>query len=96
MPPTTPLSLAARERLSEHQTAIAKAVSVHSAALARLHTATTRRTAIVSKQDALVAAAQAGVDAAVAEAVCVMGADIAATVLDLSPAEVRRIVKEAQ
>lgn len=64
------------------------------AALARLATATTRRTAVVAKQDALVAAAATEVATAVAEAARVMGADAAAAVLDLSKAEVRRIVKE--
>ena len=95
MTPTTPISLGARQRLRDHQATTAKAVAVHSAALARLDAAATRRAAVVAKQDALVAAATAEVTAAVAEAARIMGAEVAAAVLDLSKAEVRRILKES-
>lgn len=96
MPSSTPISLAARERLRNHQAATAKAVAVHAAALARLATATTRRAEVVAKQDALVAAAAAEVAAAVAEAARIMGTDVASAVLDLSKTEVRRITNEAK
>lgn len=95
MPSATPISLAARERLREHHAAAAKAVAVHAAALARLDAATSRRAEIVARQDALVADAVTEVAGAVAEAARIMGIDVAAAVLDLSKAEVRRRSKEA-
>ena len=91
-----PVSLAARERLRDHQAAAAKAVSAHSAALARLEAVTSRRAEVLAAQDGLVAAANAEVAAAVVTAAKVMGADVAATLLDVSKAEVRRAMKAAQ
>jgi hypothetical protein len=93
---TSPISLAARERLRDHQAVTAKAVGGHAAALARLGTASSRRAEVVARQDVLVAIAAAEVASAVVEAARVMGADVAATVLDLSNAEVRRILKKVQ
>lgn len=93
MPSATPISLAARERLREHHSAAAKAVAVHAAALARLDAAASRRAAIVARQDALVADAATEVARAIAEAAGVMGMDVAAAVLGLSKAEVRRMSK---
>jgi hypothetical protein len=86
---TTPVSLLARERLRNHQAAAAKAVAVHSAAQGRLDAAVSRRAQVVAEQDALVARANAQVTAAVVAVAQVMGADVAASVLDLSKAEVR-------
>lgn len=60
MPLTTPISLAARERLREHQAATAKAVAAHTAALARLDAAVVRRNKAITQQDAFVAAAVLG------------------------------------
>jgi hypothetical protein len=74
-----PVSMAARERLRDHQVAAGKAVSAHSAALARLEAVASRRAAVLVAQDGLVAAANAEVAAAVATAAKVMGADVAAT-----------------
>ena len=91
-----PVSLAARERLRDHQAAAAKAVGAHSAALARLEAVTSRRAEVLAAQDCLVAAANAEVAAAVVTAAKVMGADVAATLLDVSKAEVRRATKAAQ
>ena len=91
-----PVSMAARERLRDHQAAAAKAVSAHSAALARFEAVTTRRAEVLVAQDGLVAAADAEVAAAVVTAAKVMGADVAATLLDVSKAEVRRAMKAAQ
>jgi hypothetical protein len=76
-----PVSLAARERLRDHQAAAAKAVSAHSAALARLEAVTSRRAEVLVAQDGLVAAANA---------------EVTATLLDVSKAEVRRATKAAQ
>jgi hypothetical protein len=93
---TTPTSLAARERLRDHQAAAAKAVAVHSASLARLEVAVSRRAQALAEQDALVAAANAQVTAAVVAAAQVMGIDVVASVLDLSKAEVRRMTKDTE
>jgi hypothetical protein len=96
MPSTTPVSLSARERLRDHQAAAAKVAAAHSAALARLETATSRRAKVVAREDVLVATAAAKVAAAVAELARVMGAEVAAAILDLSKAEVRRITRNAK
>jgi hypothetical protein len=96
MPRTTPVSLAARERLRNHQAAGAKAIAVYSASLSRLDAAITRRAKVVGEQDSLVAAANAEVAAAVVEAVQVMGADLTASVFDLAKAEVRRMTKDPE
>jgi hypothetical protein len=93
MPPTTHVSLAARERLRDHQTVAAKAVAAHSASQARLDAAISRRADVIAGQDALVATARAEVAAAVVSVAQVMGAEVAADVLALSKAEVRRITK---
>ncbi len=91
-----PVSMAARERLRDHQVAAAKAVRAHSAALARLEAVTARRAEVLVAQDGLVAAANAEVAAAVVTAAKVMGADVAATLLDVSKAEVHRVTKAVQ
>jgi hypothetical protein len=96
MPSKAPVSLAARERLRDHQAAAAKAVGAHSAALARLDVVISRRAEVLAGQDFLVAAASADVEAAVVTAAQVMGIDVAATLLDLTKAEVRRVIKAAE
>jgi len=94
MSSTTPVSLAARERLRDHQAAAAKATAVYSSSLSRLDAVMSRRSKVVAEQDALVTAATAKVAAAVVAAARVMGEDVAASVLDISKAEVRRMTKE--
>lgn len=94
MPRTPPVSLAARERLRDHQAAAVKAVAAHSASLVRLNAVISRRAEVIACQDALVAAASADVATAVFAVIQVMGADIAAAVLDLSKTEVRRMSKD--
>ncbi len=96
MASATPISRAARERLREHHATATKAIAGHAAALARLDAVTSRRAEIVGRQDDLVADAVTEVAHAVAEAARVMGVDVAAAVLALSKAEVRRLSKEAQ
>jgi hypothetical protein len=96
MPSAMPVSLAARERLRDHQASAAKAVAAHGAAVARLDATSARRNEIVAAQDALVAAAAANVAAAVAEVARVLGADVAAAVLELPKSEVRRMSKESE
>jgi hypothetical protein len=96
MPPTTPTSLAARERLRDHQASAVKAVALHSSASARLEAVISRRTEVVAAQDTLVAAAKSEVAAAVVVVVQVMGIETAAAVLDLTKAEVRRLTNETE
>ena len=93
MPSVTPISLAARERLRERHAAAVKVVAVHAAAIARLCAATSRRAEVVARHDALVADAETEVARAVGEAARVMGIDVAAAVLGVSKAEVRRVSK---
>jgi hypothetical protein len=93
---TTPVSLAARQRLRDHQAAAAKVVAAHSASLVRLEAAMSRQAQVMAEQDALVAAANAQVTAAVVAAVQVLGVEVAATVLDLTKAEVRRMTKSTE
>ena len=95
MPSSSPISLAARERLREHQATTARSVAAYSAALARLTATIHRRAEVVATHDTLVAAATAKTEAAGAEVARLMGVDAAAAVLDLSKAEVRRILREA-
>jgi hypothetical protein len=96
MSPTTPVSLAARQRLRDHQVAAAKVVAAHGTASTRLEAIIARRAAVVAAQDALVAAANSDVAAAVVAVVQVVGVDTAAALLDLSKAEVRRLTKNAE
>ncbi len=96
MPSKAPVSLAARERLRDHQAAAAKAVAAHSAARARLEVVTARRAEVLAAQDCLVAAANADVAVTLVTAANVMGVDVAAALLDVSKAEVHRVRKAAQ
>jgi len=91
-----PVSLAARERLRDHQAAAAKAVVTHAASTARLDAVLSRRAKVIERQDFLVEAATADLEAAIAAVARAMGVDIAAEVLGLNKAEVRRIAKENQ
>jgi hypothetical protein len=88
-----PMSLEARERLRDHQAAAAKAVGAHGVAMARLDAALCRRVEVLSAQDGLVAAANTEVTAAVVTVAQIMGVEVAATLLDLAKAEVRRMAK---
>ena len=91
-----PVSLAARERLRDHQAAAAKAVATHAASTARLDAVLSRRAKVIESQDNLVEAATADLEAAIAAVARAMGVDVAAEVLGLNKAEVRRIAKDNQ
>jgi hypothetical protein len=86
---STPISLAARERLRDHQAAGSKAVAAHAAAVARLDAVSARRARILAIHDAAVAAATTEVRAAVLEVVRLLGADVAAAVLNLPVRDLR-------
>jgi hypothetical protein len=88
------ISLAARERLRGRHAVAAKAVTAHAGSLCRLHAATSRRAEIVARQESRVADAATKV-VTVVEGARVMGIDVAAVVLGLTNAEVRRLCKEA-
>jgi capsid protein len=91
-----PVSLGARDRLRDHHAAAAKAVATHAAATARLDAVLSRRAKVLASQDCLVDAAKADVEAAVAAVAGAMGVEVAADVLGLNRAEVRRIAKDNQ
>jgi hypothetical protein len=91
-----PVSLAARERLRDHQAAAAKVIATHSSAMARLDTLISRRAEVLAAQDALVDLAKAEVTTAVVAAAQLMGVQVAASLLDLSRAEVRRLSRSAE
>jgi hypothetical protein len=61
--------------------------------MARLDAAVRRRAEVLAGQDALIAAANAEVTAAVVRVAQIMGVDVAASLLDLTKAEVRRMAK---
>ena len=90
------VSLAARERLRDYQAAAAKAVATHAASRVRLDAVLSRRAKLTERQDTLVEAATADLEAAIAAVARAMGVDVAAEVLGLNKAEVRRIAKENQ
>ena len=93
MSPKTPVSLAACERLRNHQAATNKAMSVYAAAIARSDAITSRRAEIISGQDAMVAAASADVDVAIAAIAEIVGVETTSGLLELGKAEVRRAAK---
>ena len=95
MSSATPVSLAARERLREHQLTSARVLAHHATALKRLEAATSRRTDVLVQLDAHVADAEREVARAVGEAARVMGTEVAAAVLGLRKAEVRRMAAVA-
>jgi saccharopine dehydrogenase-like NADP-dependent oxidoreductase len=82
--------------LRDHQAAAAKAVGAHGVAMARLDVAVRRRAEVLAGQDALIAAANAEVTAAVVRVAQIMGVDVAASLLDLTKAEVRRMAKSEE
>ncbi len=89
---THPVSASARQRAREHQRATTKAVASVEAAVARKEAAQTKRAEALARHDSLVAAAQADLSATIAGLSAVVGVDVAAGLLDMSKAEVRRAV----
>ena len=87
MPSTT---VSPAEKLREFQTATKRAVSAVEAASLRRAAAVERRDAVVAVEAAKVAAAETEVDGAVAALAAVVGVDVAATLLGLTKADVRR------
>jgi len=82
-----------RPELSAAQRALAVLDAAHARAASALERAVARRAEVVSEQDRQVAAAQAGVDRAVAEMAQRVSVELTAQLLGLSVNEVRRLAK---
>ena len=82
-----------RDEVRNAQRALAALDAAHSRAVVRLDQALVRRGEVMAEQDRLVAAAKAGVEAAIADMARQLSADLAAIVLGLDVAEVRRVAK---
>lgn len=82
-----------RDEVRNAQRALATLDAAHGRAVARLDQALARRGEVMAEQDRQVAAAQAGVEAAIAEMARQLSPDLAAIVLGLDVAEVRRVAK---
>ena len=93
-----PVPLSARERLRDHQAAAAKAVASHAVSTARLHAVLSRSRQGDRRKAGRPSwkAATAEVEAAIAAVARAIGVDVAAEVLGLNKAEVRRIAKDNQ
>jgi hypothetical protein len=87
-----PVSSSARERARDHQRATIKAVAAVEAAAGRERVAKAKRAEVVAAQDKVVALAAAELASAVSGLSAVVGVEVAAELLDLSKAEVRRMV----
>lgn len=90
------ISLEARERLRAQQAEEARVVAAHAGACARLQSSLARRSEVIAAQDELVAKAETGVAAAAATVVAVSGFARAATILDVAPAALRRMLAVAK
>ena len=92
MPSTT---LSPAEKLQEFQRATRRALSAVESASARRATAVERRDAVLAVEAAKVAAAESDVDNAVAALAAVVGVDVAASLLGVTKADVRRTTSAA-
>lgn len=84
-----------RENVRETQRKIAALDSVHSRAVTKLGRAISRRSEVLAEQDGLVASAEAEVGKAVSAMALAIGVELTVTLLELEPAEVRRMAKLA-
>ena len=82
-----------RDEVRNAQRALATLDAAHSRAIVHLEQALARRAEVMAVQDRQVGAAQAEVEAAIANMARQLSADLAATVLGLDVAEVRRVIK---
>ena len=82
-----------RAEVRDAQRALATLDAAHRRAVARLDQALARRGAVLTEADLQVAAAQAGVEAAIADMARQVSADLTAAVLGLDVTEVRRLAK---
>jgi hypothetical protein len=85
-----------RDEVRRTQRTLAVLDAAHTRATTRLDQARTRRAEVLAEADLAVAAAQEGVEAAVAEMAAGVGVELTAQMLGVDAVEVRRIVKAAQ
>lgn len=85
--------MAVRDEVRDAQRALATLDAAHRRSVARLDQALARRGEVLAEQDRQVTAARAGVEAAIADITRQLSADLAAAVLALDVAEVRRLAK---
>ena len=85
--------MAVRDEVRDAQRALATLDAAHRRAVARLEQALARRGQALTEADLQVAAAQAGVEAAIADMARQVSADLTAAVLGLDVTEVRRLAK---
>jgi hypothetical protein len=85
-----------RDTVRDAQRKLAELDSAHRRAAAKLDRATARRTAVLAEQDRLVQGAQNEVDRAIAAMALETGPELAATVLGLEVAHVRRLGKKGR
>ena len=85
--------MAVRNEVRDAQRALATLDAAHRRAVARLEQALARRGQALTEADLQVAAAQAGVEAAIADMARQVSADLTAAVLGLDVTEVRRLAK---
>ena len=82
-----------RDEVREAQRALTALDAAHSRAVARLDETVARRAQVLAEADRQVSDARAGVDVAIAGMALKVGVDLAATVLGVEVAEVRRLAK---
>ena len=85
--------MAVRDEVRDAQRALATLDAAHRRSVARLDQALARRGEVLAEQHRQVTAARAGVEAAIADMARQLSADLAAAVLALDVAEVRRLAK---
>lgn len=85
-----------RDEVRRTQRTLAALDAAHTRATTRLDQARARRAEVLAEADGAVAAAQEGVEAAVAEMAAGVGVELTAQMLGVETAEVRRIAKAAQ
>ena len=82
-----------RPEVREAQRLLAALDAAHAHAVGRLAQAVQRRAEVLAEQHGLVASAQEALDQAVADMANQVSVELAARLLDLDPAEVRRLAK---
>lgn len=85
--------MAVRDQVRDAQRTLARLDAAHMRARAKLAQALARRSEVVADQDRLVAAVEAEVNASVAAMATAVGPDLAADLLGIDPATVRRVTK---
>lgn len=85
--------MAVRDEVREAQRALATLDAAHRRTVARLDQALARRGEVLAEADRQVAVARAGAEAAIADMARQVGVDLAAAVLGVDVAEVRRLAK---